>query len=264
MKQRFSAIEKKKPKVAKGPKGPVDTIDFNFLTEARKGGGVRRATSSFFLGEKGGAVVLGGIDSRFHVGPIQYHPAMKKVSGAWALEVDSFRMSGTEICKHKCLALVDTGTTMMVLPSSATMQIDGAVSNPWAKRPVECQGDATAKINGQRYTIGAGQWCGQVAPMGDRIQGQLKVLTPDKSFAKHTWIVLGEAFIKSFYTVFDNDDASKPRIGFAPVCKQSHRLCANVKAQHCTRGAVRRTCPITCKQCGASGTQELFEAQFDP
>merc|ERR1711964_870137 len=160
-----------------------------------------------------------------------------------------FTMSGTEICKHKCLALIDTGTTMMVIPQTAAMQIDGAVSNPWAKKPVQCQGSASVKLGDKKYTVGSKHWCGQVAPMGDRVQGQLKVLTPDKSYKKHTWIVLGETFIKSFYTVFDNDDVKNPKIGFAPVCKQSH---------HCKEFAVRVACPITCKQCGATSSQELF------
>merc|ERR1712216_468867 len=120
---------KKKADKKKGPQGREDTVSFNFLLQAQAQKAVHHAVSSFFLGRQGGAVVIGGTDPRYYVGKIHYHPALKRVSGNWVLEMDSFKAHGVEVCKPKCLGLIDSGTTAMVVPCQRD-------ANSWlARRP---------------------------------------------------------------------------------------------------------------------------------
>ena len=66
-------------------------------------------------------------------------------------------------------------------------------------------------------------------------------LTDDESLlnGQRTFIILGEAFMQGFYTVFDNQNPEKPRIGLAPVCKQSQVLCVGKQSQCAKHQAIR-------------------------
>lgn len=241
--------------------GPSEVINFNFMEQATAQQAMQHPVSSFFLGSRGGAVVLGGTDDRFHIGDIHYHDAVTKTSGSWVLKLDSMVVQGHEVCKTQCLALIDSGTTAMVIPSVTALQINGGDRND--DRDL-CKDAATFKIDGKEYSLGGEQWCGRIAPRGDRIQGQLKGLTDDPALAHHTWIILGEAFLTGFYTVFDNTDKHKPRIGLAPVCKQSQVMCVGKEGLCDKDPAIRARCPIACGMCGKDKEQELDMMQFDP
>merc|ERR1711959_242591 len=255
---------KKKADKKKGPQGREDTISFNFLLQAQAQKAVHKAVSSFFLGRKGGAVVIGGTDPRYYVGKIHFHPALRRVSGNWVLEIDSFKAHGVEVCKPKCLGLIDSGTTAMVVPSVSALEILGPRQHGGWTAQSACQGAATFTIEGKEYRLPRDQWCGRITPAGGRIGGQLSGLTDDDSLKHHTWVILGEAFLQGFYSVFDNSNPNKPRVGFAPVCRQSRVMCVG-KARECKRdAAVRDQCPITCGVCGKHADQELDTIQIEP
>jgi len=258
--------------------GPSEEVNFNFLTQAAKQNAVQQGMSSFFLGEKGGAIILGGIDSRFHIGDIQYHDAVKSTSGSWVLEIKSFKAGGVEICSEKpCLALIDSGSTAMVVPrkSADAINIDGS-SFPTALLGTDpgdtlstggkdpCKGDATFQIGDQTLALHTNQWCGRIRPAGDRIHEQLSGLADgDDSLVDRTWLILGEAFMQGFYTVFDNQDTKNPRIGLAPVCKQSQVLCVG-KSHLCEKDPqIKARCPIACGLCGQDKSQALDDMQFE-
>merc|ERR1712146_717834 len=127
-----------------------------------------------------------------------------------------------------------------------------------------CKGKAHFTISGRTYSLHPEQWCGLIRPAGDRIHEQLHGLTDDPKLAHHTWLILGEAFLQSFYTVFDNDDTSKPQICLAPVCKQSQVMCVGKEGLCNKHEEIRSKCPITCKVCGVDNPQELDLIQFEP
>jgi len=262
---RFQQENSGKKKTSKAPKGKEDVVNFNFLLQAQAQHAVRKAVSSFFLGQRGGVVVIGGTDKRYHMGKIRYHRALRRVSGNWVLEMDSFKAHGVEVCQPKCLGLIDSGTTAMVVPSVSAMQILGSQGRRMSFRAAAaCKGEATFNIEGTKYRLPHDQWCGRITPMGSRIGGQLAGLTDDPAMRHHTWVILGEAFLQGFYTVFDNSKPSAPRIGFARVCRQSHVMCVG-KEQECSRDtAVRARCPITCGLCGKHADRDLDEIQIEP
>jgi len=251
---KFEALSapKKKKVPFKAPPGKVETVNFNFLLQAQKQSAVKHAVSSFFLAEGGGAVVLGGTDPRFHIGKVRYHPAVRRVSGNWVLQLDSINVNGVEVCKTKCLGLIDSGTTAMVIPSIPAMKISQQ----------GCRGGAKFRFGKHSYKLRADQWCGRFIPKGDRVHGQLSGLTDDPSLAKHTWVILGEAFLKGFYSVFDQSNPKAPRVGLAPVCKQSSVTCSG-KEKLCPSDAeLRDKCPILCKVCGLEH-DKLDATQFE-
>jgi len=254
--------------------GPKEEVNFNFVLQAANQKALHHPLSSFFLGEKGGAIVLGGVDNRFHVGELQYHKAVRRVSGSWVLEVDSFIAGGVEICKKKCLALIDSGTTAMVVPKkSADLIMMSSNIQPTAALGADpgdtfvvpkCQGDAKFVISGKPYSLTTNQWCGRIRGAGDRITEQLTTLTSDASLADRTWLILGEAFMQGFYTVFDNQDVKNPKIGLAPVCKQSQVMCVGKDRLCAKRADIRKSCPIACGICGKDKTRKLLDTQFEP
>merc|ERR1711937_729048 len=136
----------------KAPQGREDVVSFNFLLQAKAQQAVKKAVSSFFLGQRGGVVVIGGTDKRYHLGKIRYHRAPRRVSGNWVLEIDSFKAHGVEVCQPKCLGLIDSGTTAMVVPSVSAMQILGSHGGQMSwKAAAACKGEASFSIDGTKY-----------------------------------------------------------------------------------------------------------------
>jgi hypothetical protein len=252
-----AAKAKAKKQIAEA--GPSEEVNFNFLSQATAQKAVQRRVSSFFLGSHGGSVVLGGTDPKYHVGAIKYHPAVTHVDGGWALEIKSFQVGGVEVCaKAPCLALIDSGTTAMVVPYESASKIVGGDSAEG------CHGTANFMVGDQELVLDHDQWCGRIKPSGSRIQAQLSGLSDDGSLKDRTWLILGEAFMQAFYTVFDDQDIKNPRIGFAPVCKQSKVMCVGMTDARCASDKrLQARCPMSCKLCGADKAS-LEEAQFEP
>ena len=147
--------------------------------------------------------MLGGIDDRFHIGDLQYHPALKRVSGSWVLEIASFKAGGVEICPKTCLALIDSGTTAMVVPKkSADAIMMTSNLRPTAALGADpgesfvspkCAGEAKFVIGGKPYALSTNQWCGRIRASGGRITEQLTTLTSDPALAvrAHSHLGLG-------------------------------------------------------------------------
>merc|ERR1711959_537407 len=211
-------------------------VHFNFLTQAKKRGMIKRAVISFFLGSKpgtnGGAAVLGGVDKRLFTGPITYHDVLRKSMGNWALKLTALHVGDSKksYCgKRGCLAIIDTGTSLIVGPP----EVVGGVVNKLAVKP-DCSNLKTAPavhfgfgdkepmtLAASEVTLEIQSWSAlscksAIAAASSRIP---------MTFPGHKEmpvVILGDAFLRHFYSVFDNDNKKKPRIGFAK---------ANLKAE---------------------------------
>jgi len=219
----------------KGPK----PVHFNFLNQAKQTGMIKKAIISFFLGSKpgaaGGAAVLGGVDKRLYTGPITYHSVLRKSMGNWALKLTTLRVGNSKknYCGKKgCLAIIDTGTSLIVGPK----EVVGGVVEQLAVQP-DCSNLKTApkvhfgfgekkpmSLKASEVTLQIESWSAlscksAISVANSRIPMQ---------FPGHKGmpvVILGDAFLRHFYSVFDNDDKKKPRIGFARA-----NLKAEVKA----------------------------------
>merc|ERR1711988_1911189 len=218
----------RRDKTVKNKDGEV--VHFNFLNAAKKAGSVKSATISFMLGSEGptkgaGVAVIGGVDQRLFTGKISYHPVLRRTMGNWALKLTHLRVGDSKVnhCGKKgCLAIIDTGTSLLVGPDQV---VDG-VKKQMGVEP-DCSNIDTAPAvhfgfgDEPEMTLTAKDLTLQIksysqiscksamASSGSRIP---------MTFPHHDGmpvVIMGDSFLRHWYTVFDNDDQANPRVGFA-------------------------------------------------
>eukprot|EP00475_Leptophrys_vorax_P029730 TRINITY_DN438_c0_g1_i1.p1 TRINITY_DN438_c0_g1~~TRINITY_DN438_c0_g1_i1.p1 ORF type:complete len:463 (+),score=101.84 TRINITY_DN438_c0_g1_i1:1441-2829(+) len=177
---------------------------------------------SFYLdkdirGDKS-TLILGPPDQDYYNGDIVYVNLIKDNQGMWFLPLTDTLVGGisTSICASQgCVALVDTGSSFIGIPKS---QFSRFISSVIAQRSdcsindhneVQCGStsldnlpDVSFNLNGRIFTL---------TPKDYMITNHLGFMSIDVSDSVPLFI-LGDTFIKTFYTVFDQDNK---RVGFA-------------------------------------------------
>uniref|UniRef100_A0A2K5HKQ5 Peptidase A1 domain-containing protein n=1 Tax=Colobus angolensis palliatus TaxID=336983 RepID=A0A2K5HKQ5_COLAP len=166
--------------------------------------------------QSGSVVIFGGIDSSYYTGSLNWVPV--SVEGYWQISVDSITMNGEAIaCSEGCQAIVDTGTSLLTGPTSpiANIQSDiGASENSDGEMVVSCSAisslpDIIFTINGIQYPVPPSAYILQSE--GSCISGFQGMDVSTES--GELWI-LGDVFIRQYFTVFDR---ANNRVGLAPV-----------------------------------------------
>ncbi|CAM9387536.1 unnamed protein product [Choristocarpus tenellus] len=166
---------------------------------------------AFFLGnEQEGELVLGGTDSAHYTGEISYVPVTRK--GYWQIDLDDVKVEGTSSTSVNT-AIVDSGTSLLVGPSAEVEVLAkkvGAIKFLNGEYIIPCTAQLPAltftiggkdyTLEGEDYIINAGKVC-LLAIMGMDIPAPAGPL----------WI-LGDVFMRKYYTVFDYGES---RIGLA-------------------------------------------------
>jgi hypothetical protein len=207
-----------------------ETVHFNFLNAAKKAGNIKSATISFMLGSTGttkgaGVAVLGGVDKRLFTGKLSFHPVLRRTMGNWALKLTHLRVgkSKKNHCGEKgCLAIIDTGTSLMVGPDVVVkglmnqMDVQPDCSNLETAPDVHFGfGDEPEmSLSAKDLTLQVKSYSQvsckpAIGSSGSRIP---------MTFPHHDGmpvLIMGDSFLRHWYTVFDNDDQANPRIGFA-------------------------------------------------
>lgn len=163
-----------------------------------------------------GEMTIGGIDSTKYTGSLQYVPLTSQ--DYWTVQLDSFTINGASVTSTT-KAILDTGTSLLAGPTDDVKKIASTVgAKPFFLNPkeftIDCSkvptlpdlvftmGGANFTIAGKDYVINSGGTC-LFAMTG------IDVPAP----AGPLWI-LGDVFIRQYYTVFD---WGQKRLGFAPV-----------------------------------------------
>ncbi|NXA52630.1 CATE protein, partial [Nothocercus julius] len=168
---------------------------------------------------EGGELLFGGFNPSRFVGTLQWVPVTQQ--GYWQIQIDTIQVGGTvAFCASGCQAIVDTGTSLLTGPSNDIREMQkyiGAVPMD-GEYTVDCSNlssmpDVTFVINGVAYSLSAQayllmEYSENVAVCVSGFQG-LDIAPP----AGPLWI-LGDVFIRQFYTVFDRGNN---RVGFAPA-----------------------------------------------
>uniref|UniRef100_A0A8C3VAP0 cathepsin E n=1 Tax=Catharus ustulatus TaxID=91951 RepID=A0A8C3VAP0_CATUS len=163
----------------------------------------------------GGELLFGGFDSSHFTGTLNWVPVTQQ--GYWQIHI---QLGGTvTFCAGGCQAIVDTGTSLIAGPTKEVKELQnliGAVSVD-GEYAVECSNlnvmpDLTFTINGLPYTLSAQAY---TLVYGDGmaycISGfQGNDIPPPTG---PLWI-LGDVFIRQFYSVFDRGNN---RVGLAPA-----------------------------------------------
>ncbi|XP_043728240.1 pepsin A [Cervus elaphus] len=166
--------------------------------------------------ESGSVVIFGDIDSSYYSGSLNWVPV--SVEGYWQITVDSITMNGESIaCSDGCQAIVDTGTSLLAGPTTAISNIQsyiGASEDSSGEVVISCSSidslpDVVFTINGVQYPVPPSAYILQsdgVCSSG--FEGM------DVSTSSGDLWILGDVFIRQYYTVFDR---ANNQIGLAPV-----------------------------------------------
>ncbi|KAF1390570.1 hypothetical protein PFLUV_G00059410 [Perca fluviatilis] len=121
--------------------------------------------------EQGSEVVFGGVDSSHYTGQINWIPLSSATY--WQISMDSVTINGqTVACSGGCQAIIDTGTSLIVGPTSDINNMNswvGASTDQYGDATVNCQNignmpDVTFTLNGYAFTIPASAYVSQRPP----------------------------------------------------------------------------------------------------
>eukprot|EP00903_Cladosiphon_okamuranus_P020328 g18651.t1 len=166
---------------------------------------------AFYLGnEKEGELMIGGTDPDHYIHDITYVPVSKK--GYWQIEMDDVDVAGTSVSSVKA-AILDSGTSLLVGPTEDVKAIAakvGAVPFMNGEYLMPCSSDLpplTFTILGSEYTLEGDEYI--ISAGNDKvcILAMMGMDIPDPMGP--LWI-LGDVFMRKYYTVFDYGNA---RIG---------------------------------------------------
>nr|XP_020470274.1 pepsin A-like [Monopterus albus] len=160
--------------------------------------------------EQGSEVVFGGVDSNHYTGQITWIPLTSATY--WQIKMDSVTINGqTVACSGGCQAIIDTGTSLIVGPTSDINNMNswvGATTDQYGDASVNCQNiqnmpAITFTLSGTAFTVPASAYVSQTS------YGCNTGFGPGGS--DQLWI-LGDVFIRQYYAVFD---MTGPYIGLA-------------------------------------------------
>uniref|UniRef100_A0A8C3YVX5 Pepsin A n=1 Tax=Catagonus wagneri TaxID=51154 RepID=A0A8C3YVX5_9CETA len=166
--------------------------------------------------DSGSVVLFGGIDSSYYTGSLNWVPV--SVEGYWQITLDSVTMDGETIaCSGGCQAIVDTGTSLLAGPTTAISNIQsdiGASENFYGEMTISCSAinslpDIVFTINGVQYPLSPSAYILQED--GSCVSGFEGM---DVSTSSGELWILGDVFIRQYFTVFDR---ANNRVGLAPV-----------------------------------------------
>ncbi|XP_025062737.1 pepsin A-like [Alligator sinensis] len=167
--------------------------------------------------EKNGSFVMfGGIDSSYYSGSLKWIPLSAETY--WQITVDRISMNGQAIaCGNGCQAIIDTGTSLLAGPPDAVSSIQsliGAKEDLYGEYAMNCNAsnilpDIVFTINSIDFPLPASAY---VINMSGSCQSGFQSI--DITTAKGELWILGDIFIRQYYTVFDRGNN---KVGLAPV-----------------------------------------------
>ncbi|XP_044092404.1 chymosin-like [Neovison vison] len=150
---------------------------------------------------QGSMLTLGAIDPSYYTGSLHWVPVT--VQEYWQFTVDRVTVNGVVVaCDGGCQAILDTGTSMLVGPSSDILNIQtaiGATQDQYGVVDINCGSlnsmpDVVFEINGQKYPLPPSAYTStDMGFCSSGFQGEGD---------SQLWI-LGDVFIREYYSVFD-------------------------------------------------------------
>uniref|UniRef100_A0A7S0AU61 Peptidase A1 domain-containing protein n=1 Tax=Pyrodinium bahamense TaxID=73915 RepID=A0A7S0AU61_9DINO len=233
-----------------GLPGLSQAPQFNLLLvladSVRQWGGKRPNIFSVFLSEREdetSELTLGGFVRERLEGELFWNPVLEPQHGHWMLAIKAMRIAGEALsfCEEGCRAVVDTGTSLLAVPTPAFPEIYELLRHE-ADPVFECKGfwpqleieleSFTVILEPKDYARIENQLPGQDATPAVRVPKWPLVSISNETFVPEPDIckpmlmsmnlpapigpklfVLGEPVLRKYYSVYDTDKAA-PRIGF--------------------------------------------------
>ncbi|KAJ8663214.1 hypothetical protein O0I10_001391 [Lichtheimia ornata] len=192
----------------------------SFVENLKTQGMIRDAVASFWLSNSsnGGELLLGDIDSKRYEGDLTYLD-VSKPPRYWEVPFTGVKVGNRSYISGmdpgNGTAIVDTGTTLIILPLTLSHavheQIPGAVYNRTYGWQMPCKPNTTESVG---FTLGDHDF---PIPLQNLVREKVN---PDNSSlcysgiaeAPMPMVILGDTFMRTYYTVFDYD---AKRVGFA-------------------------------------------------
>ncbi|XP_052518052.1 pregnancy-associated glycoprotein 1-like [Budorcas taxicolor] len=179
-------------------------------------GAISEPVFAFYLSkdkQEGSVVMFGGVDHRYYKGELNWVPLIQ--AGDWSVHMDRIIMKREVIaCSDGCLALVDTGTTLIQGPGRLVNKIQKLIGAKLrgSKHYVSCSVVNTLPsiiftIKGINYPVPA-----QAYILKDS-RGYCYTAFKEKRGSTESWL-LGDVFLRVYFSVFDRGN---DRIGLAPA-----------------------------------------------
>uniref|UniRef100_A0A8C3R5X8 Peptidase A1 domain-containing protein n=1 Tax=Cyanoderma ruficeps TaxID=181631 RepID=A0A8C3R5X8_9PASS len=158
--------------------------------------------------EYGGELILGGVDPELFQGDITWTPVTQELYWQVALEEFAVGQSVSSWCSQGCQAIVDTGTFLLTVPQEYLESILETLGAQETSYGVSSMPSITFSIGGTQlplspsaYILNSNGYC----TLG------IEVTYLPSQDGQPLWI-LGNVFLKEYYTVFD---MANNRVGFA-------------------------------------------------
>jgi saccharopepsin len=172
---------------------------------------------SFYLGDTANGdddeaeVVFGGVDKSHYTGDITYLPLRRKAY--WEVDLDSISFGHESASFENTGAILDTGTSLIVLPTEMSELINaqiGAKKGFNGQYSVECDAraslpDMTWTLTGRNFTITPYDYILEV-------QGSCISTFMGMDFPGTPIVILGDAFLRRWYSIYD---LGNTRVGLA-------------------------------------------------
>jgi len=198
-------------------------------------------------------LAFGGHDERRVSEPMQWARVVKPELGYWQIGIKSITISGTRLpqCETgKCVGIVDSGTSLLGVPSGHIKDIHWKLARkvPGDPAEIDCRNVGGPQIvfdlGGFEISLGAEDYS---RPTAMRVQsnstGQVQVIcrasllpvdmAPESEGGNPLTFILGEPVLRKYYTAFD---WKAEEIGFA-LAKQPDATEIQEKSTHNVLGA---------------------------
>jgi hypothetical protein len=201
----------------------------NFMEELKEAGEIDSSVFAVSLhraadGTNDGEIKFGSPNKDRYKGAISYTNTASE-NNDWAITLDDAAYDGTSSGVGNVLAYIDTGTTYIFGPEDLVESfhrvIPGAKSSDRMSYRVPCDSDKalTFTFSGVDYEVSPKDW---ISPKNDK--GECTSNIYGQEVVKGAWL-LGAAFIKNVYTVFDKE---QKRIGQLLMLKLNCQYLTNI------------------------------------
>jgi cathepsin D len=186
-------------------------IDANLLKQKLFGVHLQRNAD----GATDGEVNFGAWDSSKFIGDLAYTDSITE-DGLWEIPVDDAGVDGKVVGIKDRTAILDTGTSFVLIPPGDAKQIHALVpgaqpdGNENWKVPCSSTVPIQIKFSGKFYDISHKDYVGTPDDDGKMCESNI---IGHQAFGPTQWL-LGDTFLKNVYAVFDFD---KDRIGKQPT-----------------------------------------------
>ena len=202
------------------PSASVDQLPM-WINKIYQNGGIQEHVFSFYFTaptnvQEGSQLIFGGVDSSLYEGSINYHQITRQLY--WQFDVQEAQIAGRTIATG-LKVIADTGTSFLYGSQSVAGPIINAIgsANTVPCNTVDSLPNIEFVADGTVYTVPPQNYIYPLTQFG-QTQCVVAVGVQDLSFLGENAAILGDVFLKTYYSVFDYANA---RIGFAKSIQQS-------------------------------------------